>query len=752
MIVRSASPTAYPSSPTQIALWASLPLLAAALVGPTAMLPGWTVPLPALVVALWASWLASRPEQTLPLAARRSAVLVITLLGGRYLFWRIGATLNMATPISSGLSLLMLVAELTLLANGLLQLWLTWARQPPVPQEAAAAECTLQQRIAWEPWRVPTVDVLVPSCGEPADLIERCLRGCLAMDYPRHQVWLLDDSARPELSQLCRRLGCRYLSRDGNTHAKAGNLNHALPHLEGELLAVFDADVVPRAAFLARSVGLFTHPRVGFVQTPQTYMNADPVMRNLRLERWLMPDEESFYRWIEPTRQAVGAVVCAGTSFVMRRSALESVGGFETGTPSEDLATGIRLAAAGYRNLYLNAKLSAGLAPFTIGAMARQRCRWASGTLQTLRTSANPFTIAGLTPLQRIAYLEGILHWFNVVPQLLLLLMPLSLGLLGEAPILVQGPGLVTMALPFYLSQLLLVSWFSRGARNALLPELYRWIFLLPLVGAVLSTLAGRPQRFRVTPKAISGGGPRPGPEQRLLVPLLGLLGLQLLNLTLLIVGPGTTGPIGAAASSLTPANQALGLTWSLLGGTSLLLALRTCWDRPQDSPVPWLRIDGLAMRLRTARGFLPAQVLAISEQGVELALAHADPGSQLPGNGLDSEAGSWSLGWPGRPGDALPLRPEQRRSEPGVLRIGCGWGPLSDSQTDALQALLYRGPGEWPSHQAPFEPLALLAVLALLLQPVPPQGWFQRSVLSAAGPQAGEQSHDALARLAEAR
>lgn len=737
--------------PTQIALLATLPLLSAVLVSPTTMLPGWTVPLPALVVVLWAGWLASRPEQTLPLAARRSAVLVITILGARYLVWRIGATLNLATATSTGLSLLMLVAELTLLANGLLQLWLTWARQPPVQQEAAAAACTLRQRMARKPWRVPAVDVLVPSCGEPVDLIERCLRGCLAMDYPRHQVWLLDDSARPELTQLCRRLGCRYLSRSGNTDAKAGNLNHALPHLQGELVAVFDADVVPRAAFLTQSVGLFTDPRVGFVQTPQTYMNADPVMRNLRLERWLMPDEESFYRWIEPTRQAVGAVVCAGTSFVMRRSALERVGGFETGTPSEDLATGIRLAAAGYRNLYLDAKLSAGLAPFTIGAMARQRSRWASGTLQTLRTGANPFTIAGLTPLQRIAYLEGILHWFNVVPQLLLLLMPLSLGLLGVAPILVQGSGLVTMALPFYLSQLLLVSWFSRGARNALLPELYRWIFLLPLVGAVLSTVAGRPQRFRVTPKAISGGD-RPGPEQRLLVPLLGLLGLQLLNLTLLIVGPGKAGPIGAAASSLAPASQAVGLTWSLLGSTSLLLALRTCWDRPQDNPVPWLRIDGLTLPFLTPRGRRSARILAISEQGVELALTDADQGTNLPGDELPADAGSWSLALPGRPGDALPLWPEQSRHEPGLLRIGCRWGALSDSQTDALQALLYRGPGEWPSRQAPFEPKALLAVLALLLQPVPAQGWFRRSLISAAGHQAREQNPEALAQLAESR
>ena len=143
------------------------------------------------------------------------------------------------------------------------------------------------------------------------------------------------------------------------------------------------------------------------VQTPQSYMNADPVLRNLQLERWLLPDEEAFYRWVEPVRQGVGAVICAGTSFVVRRRALMAVGGFETGTPSEDLATGIRLAAAGWRLHFLAEKLSAGLAPHSAAAMARQRCRWASGTLQILRTGANPFTIAGLTPLQRLAFGEG---------------------------------------------------------------------------------------------------------------------------------------------------------------------------------------------------------------------------------------------------------------------------------------------------------------------------------------------------------
>ena len=131
----------------------------------------------------------------------------------------------------------------------------------------------------------PSVDVLVPSYGEPPELIARCLRGCLAMDYPLHTVWLLDDSGRSELEALCEGLGVRYLHRPQRLHAKAGNLNHALSHCEGELIAVFDADVVPLQSFLGDTVPLFADPRLGFVQTPQSAMNADPVMRNLRLEQ-----------------------------------------------------------------------------------------------------------------------------------------------------------------------------------------------------------------------------------------------------------------------------------------------------------------------------------------------------------------------------------------------------------------------------------------------------------------------------------
>ena len=67
---------------------------------------------------------------------------------------------------------------------------------------------------------------------------------------------------------------------------------------------MFDADFIPQHRFLERSIGFLLDPEVALLQTPQSFINADPVMRNLRMESWLMPDEESFYRWIEPVRDS----------------------------------------------------------------------------------------------------------------------------------------------------------------------------------------------------------------------------------------------------------------------------------------------------------------------------------------------------------------------------------------------------------------------------------------------------------------
>ena len=102
--------------------------------------------------------------RTTGLQRHRWAVLLISLLGARYLLWRVTATLNLSTPLASGLSLLLLACELLLLGSNLLQLWFSLApEEPPNPGELR---------------ETPAVDVLLPCCGEPLPVVRRSLRAC----------------------------------------------------------------------------------------------------------------------------------------------------------------------------------------------------------------------------------------------------------------------------------------------------------------------------------------------------------------------------------------------------------------------------------------------------------------------------------------------------------------------------------------------------------------------------------------------
>lgn len=658
------------------------------------------------------------------------AVLLLTLLAGRYLSWRLSSSLNFATPLSSGFSLLLLAAEMSLLLEVFLQLWLSLRLCRP-----RAGKDRRDGAPAAESARLG-VDVFVPSLNEPLPVVERCLRGCLAMDHPDKVVWLLDDGGRPAMERLAARLGCRYVARSRHQHAKAGNLNHALPLARQPLLAVFDADVVPLRGFLKSTVPLFADRQVGMVQTPQHYMNADPILRNLRLESWLMSDEEPFYRWILPSRARIGAATCVGTSFVVRRSALTRAGGFDTATATEDFSTGIRIAAGGHRVAYLSDKLSAGLAPLTAAALAQQRCRWASGNLRTLWTGANPLAIGGLSPLQRLGFLEVILHWFNGLPLLLLLLTPLLTVLLGVAPIRWQGAELLAMAVPWWLGQLLLSRWLSGHSRTAMLPELYRLAVVIPLGFTVIKTLMGRPQPFRVTPKALTRGEP-PRPPLRLVVPPVLLL-VAHIAAALALLG-GRVAPCLLAAA---PASQALLLLAILLSSVILVIAIRIGQERPNLAPVPWFRLRQPA-RLHWSAGQRRVWITALSEQGLELditaATAAALPDAeellelQLPAADRSVQSGApppWRLPCRVVVRARGPLRSRLGRHGRSPWRLGCRWESLAEEQKRQLDYLLYQRDGLWPVRRAAFEGLAIPVLLWQLLRPVAAEGWFRRSLI----------------------
>lgn len=241
---------------------------------------------------------------------------------------------------------------------------------------------------------------------------------------------------------------------------------------------------------------------MALVQTPQSYYNADPIARNLGLDNVITPEEEVFYRQIEPIEDGAGSVVCSGTSFVVRRSALEDAGGFVTESLSEDYFTGIQLSAKGYRLVYLNEKLSAGLAAENIAAYATQRLRWARGTLQAFFIDSNPLTIRGLKPIQRLAHFEGLLHWFTCIPRVGFLLMPLAYSFLGVIPIRASVQEMLYFFLPYYLVQLAVFSWLNHRSRSALLSDIYSLVLAFPLVLTIIQVmLSPFSKGFNVTAK-----------------------------------------------------------------------------------------------------------------------------------------------------------------------------------------------------------------------------------------------------------
>ncbi len=242
-----------------------------------------------------------------------------------------------------------------------------------------------------------TVDVYVTACGEEADLVRKSLSAACAMQG-RKRVWLLDDDADPALKQLARELGAGYLIRAERINAKAGNLNAALARTDGEIIAIFDIDHVPTEAFLRSSLHHFDDETVGFVQVMVTFHNHE--------ESWIAKAaEETSFDFYNPTSKGMDGLRSAtmmGSNALIRRTALESIGGYRPGL-AEDLATSVALHAAGWRSAYVDEPLAPGLAPADFTAWFTQQFKWARGVFEVL-ISDFPRLFAKLTWGERISY------------------------------------------------------------------------------------------------------------------------------------------------------------------------------------------------------------------------------------------------------------------------------------------------------------------------------------------------------------
>jgi cellulose synthase/poly-beta-1,6-N-acetylglucosamine synthase-like glycosyltransferase len=316
------------------------------------------------------------------------------------------------------LSTMYFVADVIAVVLGFLAIFVSWHYRHRVSPPAEAGL---------------SVDVLIPVYKEPVEMVRRTLEGALAIRYP-HRTFLLDDGRRPELRVLAAELGCEYLVRQDNKHAKAGNLNNALSQTSGDFIAVFDADHIPQPHALDATLGFFSDPGVAMVQTPQDYFNIDAMQyANNQRSGALWHDQSFFYNISQPGRDHYNAASCAGTSDVYRRKAIEEIGGFPVETVTEDVHTSLRLHKAGYRTPYLDEPIAYGVAASDLSDYYRTRLRYGHGNIHVLRKE-NVLFCKGLTFQQRLSYLFLGLIYLEGWQQLLVFLVPSIALIFGIAP------------------------------------------------------------------------------------------------------------------------------------------------------------------------------------------------------------------------------------------------------------------------------------------------------------------------------
>jgi len=338
---------------------------------------------------------------------------------GFYLVYRALFTLNLEGAYATVVSLMLYGAELfggISLALYFLQVWDT--SEPP----------------ELEPLEDVTIDVLVPTYNEDVDLLRGTLKACADMELP-HNTYVLDDGKRDEVRQLAKDLGVRYITRENNLHAKAGNLNHALEQTEGDFVVIFDADHVPEPHFLRRTVGYFRNEKLAMVQTPHAFYNFDTFQGSFDGDKDRFWEEgQLFYNVIQSGKNALDSVIFAGSAAMFRREALRDVGYIAVETITEDMHTGIRLSMAGWKTMYISERLIAGQAAADVTTFHSQRLRWAEGNLSILFYD-NPLTARGLNLRQRLSYFASIMHWGGGFARLGLYLTPIMMLFSGVSPV-----------------------------------------------------------------------------------------------------------------------------------------------------------------------------------------------------------------------------------------------------------------------------------------------------------------------------
>lgn len=568
-------------------------------------------PIGLFVMILFAIHLCPRNKYTIAFA-NGTLIFVAT----RYIIWRL-LTINTAHPLSFALSLLIYLYELLFVAILYAEFIPSTTFEPKKRILQANDLATLADQ------QIASVDIFISTYNESTRQVRRCIHACKSQLYQNKKIYVLDDGNRREIRDLCSELHVEYISRSDNLHRKAGNLNHALKQTSGEYILVLDCDFLPFKLLINRTIGFFQDSNVAIVQTPQHYFMPDFHARNLGVEALMPSDVDMFYNYQQVIRDNYNSVICVGTSYLARRSALESIGGYVTTCIIEDHQTGTRLLTEGWRIVYLNEILSVGETPGNLRDYIDQRLRWLQGNLQILLPSSElPIFNSATTTWQRIFYLLHYAGNFMPVGRAFFIFIPLISLYFGNQLIIAPVDAYIAYALPFILLLHTIPAWCSGNHTHQIWSEVYETITCIPWTVRLLKILR---KPFQIYGSTVTPKDSRSDLKQvdwplarHLLVYIALFLLFYLIRFGAPILFPAFL------AYPVQSEGQEIMIIWTIYNFSVVLVALLCCVEKPYRRNSERFTVDLIA-RLSSSEGITCwGATREISETGASLAITTA--------------------------------------------------------------------------------------------------------------------------------
>ena len=415
----------------------------------------------------------------------------------------------------------------------------------------------------------PSVCLQVPCYNEPPDMVIETLQSLRALDYPNYEIQVIDDNTDDEslwrpVEAWCREHEVKFVHLTDWPGYKSGALNYALEHMvEGdcELIGVVDSDYQINPDFLRMCAPLFADEHVGFIQAPQDYRG----WQDAAYYRRLYYSYKYFFAVSQPSRNERDGAIFAGTMGLIRRRALEVVGGWDEWCITEDAELSLRILRKGWSGLHVDKSFGKGIMPLTFEALKGQRFRWCFGGIQILRRnwrsmlggwgSGNKGEENRLSLGQRWAYLSGAVQWYGDLLALLFflcLLVGAANNIFGAGLVFRKLTGFLLAAIPLLVAIGLLraVALLRRGTgaswRDAFGAFLIWQSTVLTVTTASIKGLYAKEAAFLRTPK--THGDPRWSDALKAnwaecLLGLLGLVGI--------VGAAATTSPTGLLVAGL---------------------------------------------------------------------------------------------------------------------------------------------------------------------------------------------------------